>query len=186
MQTPVITKSKTKRMAGLSLVEMLIAVSIASLVFAAVATLTIFMARSFVATGNYADLDRASRNALDTLTRDIRMSRSMTAYTTNKLTIKAFDDSTLIYEHDRSAGTLSRKSSATTTVLLQQCDYLNFQIFQRKPMSGFKFYPATNSAGAYDPNLAKLVDVSWRCSRKILGQKINTESVQTAKIVMRN
>jgi hypothetical protein len=34
--------------------------------------------------------------------------------------------------------------------------------------------------------MAKLVDVSWLCSRKILGRKVNTESVQTAKIVMRN
>jgi hypothetical protein len=30
------------------------------------------------------------------------------------------------------------------------------------------------------------VDVSWKCSRQILGEKVNTESVQTAKIVMRN
>ena len=78
MQVSGITLSKPKRTAGLSLVEMLIAVAIASLVFTAVATFTIFMARSFVATGNYADLDRASRNALDILTRDIRMSQSMT------------------------------------------------------------------------------------------------------------
>jgi len=28
--------------------------------------------------------------------------------------------------------------------------------------------------------------VSWKCSRTILGAKINTESVQTAKIVLRN
>ena len=32
----------------------------------------------------------------------------------------------------------------------------------------------------------KLLDVSWRCSRKVLGQKLNTESVQTSKIVIRN
>ena len=33
---------------------------------------------------------------------------------------------------------------------------------------------------------AKLIDVSWKCSRKIMGEKLNTESVQTAKIVIRN
>ena len=32
----------------------------------------------------------------------------------------------------------------------------------------------------------KLVDLNWRCSRQILQQKVNTESVQTAKIVIRN
>lgn len=165
---------------------MVVAVAISSIIFAAVASFATFTARRFVSTGNYADLDRASRNALDILTRDIRMAKSMNAFTTNKLTMTAFDDTTLIYEYSPSAGKLSRKSSTSTTVLLEQCDYLSFQVFQRKPMPGFQFYPATNNTGAYDPTVAKLVDVSWRCSRKILGQKMNTESVQTAKIVMRN
>ena len=43
------------------------------------------------------------------------------------------------------------------------------------------FYSASNN-----PAICKLVSVSWRCSRTILGQKVNTESVQTAKIVIRN
>ena len=32
---------------------------------------------------------------------------------------------------------------------------------------------------------AKVIDLSWVCSRSILGQKANTESVQTARIVIR-
>ena len=32
---------------------------------------------------------------------------------------------------------------------------------------------------------AKLIKLNWTCSRTILGQAVNTESVQTAKIVMR-
>jgi prepilin-type N-terminal cleavage/methylation domain-containing protein len=171
---------------GLSLIEMLVAVAISSIIFAAVASFSLFTARRFVSTGNYADLDRASRNALDVLTRDIRMAKSMTAFTTNKLTMTAYDNSTLIFEYTPANGRLTRKAGAETTVLLEQCDYLNFQVYQRRPMPGFQFFPATNAAGAYDPAVAKLVDVSWRCSRKILGQKMNTESVQTAKIVMRN
>jgi hypothetical protein len=30
-----------------------------------------------------------------------------------------------------------------------------------------------------------LIEVSWICSRQIFGKKVNTESVQTAKIVIR-
>jgi hypothetical protein len=37
----------------------------------------------------------------------------------------------------------------------------------------------TNSA-------AKLIQVSWICSRDILEARFNTESVQSAKIVIRN
>lgn len=180
------TLTSRRQRTGFSLVEMMIAMAIASIIFAIVMSFSIYIARSFVATGNYADLDRASRNALDVMTRDIRESRALTAFATNKLTLTANDNSTLIFEFDPSAATLTRKTGTTTTVLLSQCDLLKFAIYQRKPMAGLTFYPATNGLGAASPSIAKLIDVSWRCSRKILGQKVNTESVQTAKIVMRN
>ena len=80
-----------------------------------------------------------------------------------------------------------KTKNGITKVLLSQCDFLTFRICQRNPIPGqFNFYPATNTAGVYTPSLCKLVDVSWRCSRQILQKKVNTESVQTAKIVLRN
>jgi hypothetical protein len=48
------------------------------------------------------------------------------------------------------------------------------------------FYPATNNAGALDLTICKVINMNWKCSRAILQQKINTESVQTAQIVLRN
>ena len=36
-----------------------------------------------------------------------------------------------------------------------------------------------------DRTNCKLIAVSWVCSRTILGSKMNTESVQTAKIIIR-
>lgn len=171
-----------RRRAGVSLLEVLITASIASIVFAAVGSLSLFTARSFVAMGNYGDLDNASRNALDIMSRDIRQCRALTDFTPNKLTLRGNDTNMLIFEYKPSTGQLTRQKGGTTTVLLQQCDYLNFNIYQRNPSNAFTFYPVLSNK----VDLAKLVDVSWRCSRKILGQKVNTESVQTAKIVIRN
>jgi hypothetical protein len=48
------------------------------------------------------------------------------------------------------------------------------------------FFPATNSAGAYDLSVCKLINMTWKCSRTVLGSKLNTESVQTAQVVLRN
>lgn len=174
---------RCRRRAGLTLVETLLAMGIASLMLAGIASFTIYTARSFVAAGNYADLDQASRNALDVMTRDIRESRALTApFSTNRLTLTAEDNQTLTYQFDPSASTLTRQKGDQVTVLLEQCDYLTFRIFQRSPSNNFSFYPVQSNR----LDLAKLVDVSWKCSRQILGSKINTESVQTAKIVMRN
>jgi hypothetical protein len=44
----------------------------------------------------------------------------------------------------------------------------------------FEQFPTSAAAGN-----CKLVSVSWICSRSILGSRLNTESVQTAKIVIR-
>jgi len=71
---------------------------------------------------------------------------------------------------------------------LTECDLWDFQIYQRTPHTNgsYLFFPATNSSGAYDASLCKLINMTWKCSRTILGNKINTENVQTAQVVLRN
>src|SRR5262245_3995744 len=70
---------------GWTLLEMMIGIGIASLVFAAVAMLTVYTARAFAGLANYDDLDRYSRNALDTITREIRQTRGVVAFQTNAM-----------------------------------------------------------------------------------------------------
>lgn len=170
------------RCAALSLLETMVVMGIVSLMLAAIASFMVYTSRSFIAVGNYADLDQASRHALDVMTRDIRESRALTGFNTNTLTLTAEDNQTLVYHYSPSASTLTRRKGSETTVLLEQCDYLRFSVYQRSPSNNFSFYPVASNRW----DLAKLVDVSWKCSRQILGEKVNTESVQTAKIVMRN
>lgn len=164
----------------MTLVEMLIAVAIGMIVMAAVATLTVFTIRSFVALGNYNDLDQASRNALDSMSREIRQCKSLTSYATNQLVFNNQNGDNLTFVWNPNTRILSRTLLGQTKVLLNQCDYLRFGMSQQNPSNDFNFYPTTSLA------TAKLVDVSWTCSRQILGKKVNTESVQTAKIVIRN
>jgi hypothetical protein len=67
-----------------------------------------------------------------------------------------------------------------TEVLLTECDNLSFAIFQRNPINGtYNQYPTAS------PATTKLINVTWTCSRKILGNTMNTENVQTAKVVIR-
>lgn len=165
---------------GMTLIEMVVASGVGTLILTAVAFLTMFGARSFAAMGNYGDLDRKSRNALDMLSREVRQSRSLTSFSPTKLVFVGNDTNTLTYTFDSTTHTLTRQKGTEKVVLLTGCDYLNFDISQRNPSNGFTFYPTTNVS------TAKLIDVSWKCSRTILGAKVNTESVQTAKIVIRN
>jgi type II secretory pathway pseudopilin PulG len=170
-----------RQLSGMTLVEMLVAVGIGMVVMAAIGTLMVFTTRSFIALGNYNDLDQASRNALDTMSRDIRQTRKLDLYATNYL---YFDNYTLLYWWHPTNKKLYRykwgASGWQIKELLEQCDYLRFGMSQQNPSNNFNFYPTTT------PSTAKLIDVSWTCSRQILQKKVNTESVQTAKIVMRN
>lgn len=163
-----------------TLVEAVIAMGLGVFVLAIVATLTMYTVRSFVAMGNYNDLERASTRALDTMSREIRQVAEVVGFATNRVEMRTLGGTELIYEYDPNAETLTQIKGTERTVLLEQCDRLSFNMSQRNPSNDFKFYPASSVSQA------KLLDVSWRCSREILGQKLNTESVQTAKIVIRN
>jgi hypothetical protein len=176
---------------AMSLLEMSVAMGIASLVLVAVAQVSSYSARSFVAMGNYADLDRYSRNALDCMTRDIREAKVFNYYGNNTITFQNMNTNTWFgYYWNQNNKTLSKISGVMpinwsnlrgSNVVLTGCDYFNFKVWLRNPTNNFWFPYSASS----QPNLTKLIDLSWRCKRRVLNQ-YNTESVQTAKIVLRN
>jgi hypothetical protein len=166
---------------AMTLVETMVALAAGTLLLAVIATAWVFTARSFVAIGNYTEMDNDSRNTLDLMSREVRAASALTSYATNKVTLRNLDGSTFSYVYDPAGKTLSRQQGLNTKVLLEQCDYARFSVSQRNVTNGFVFYSTTSN-----PSQTKLIDVSWKCSRRVLGTQINTESVQTAKIVLRN
>jgi hypothetical protein len=64
---------------------------------------------------------------------------------------------------------------------LQECDKLEFGVFQQNPIpTTFTQVLPTNSLA-----LTKVIQLHWVCSRTIMQAKLNTETVQSAKVVMR-
>lgn len=174
------TSTDRKRAGGFTIVEFMVASAIGLVVLTAMAAFTSYTGRSFTAISNYVDLDRSSRNALDYMTKDIRQTLGLSAYASNRLDFLDYDGATLSYVYDSGARTLSRSKGGVSKVLLTECDELTFGIYQRNPVGGtYDQYPTATVADA------KLVQVTWTCSRQIFGAKVNTESVQTAKIVIR-
>jgi len=177
---------------GMTLVEMTIAVGLSVIVLASLMTVAVFVNTSFKAISNYADLDKSSRNALDIMGRDIRTSSGLISFATNSIALTNLDTSSFTYRWDSTATTVKRyftnlNGTVDTTTLLTNCDYFSFSIYQRNPTNppsgtyGPYFVSATNAI--YQ---AKIINVDWRCSRTIKGAKVNTESVQTAQITIRN
>jgi prepilin-type N-terminal cleavage/methylation domain-containing protein len=179
---------------GMTLTEVMVAVAIGSIVLAATATLWMFGARSFVALGNYRELDSKSRFALDRMSRDIRQATRVLSFQNsgNNRWLSLTNEVSglgLRYNWDAADRTLTcEKTGQPTEVYLTECERWDFALFQRTPQKNQTntFFLATNRFGVYDPSLCKLINMSWKCTRTILGQKANTESVQTAQVVLRN
>ena len=170
-----------------SLTELSMAIAVSAVILTALMSFTVYAARSFAAIENYVDLEQKSQRALDTMTQNIRQTQALSGLgtrtvngrsVTNSLSFVDEDGTTLSYHYTNNV--LLQTKSGQTTMLLTNVDFLTFQIFQRNTQaSTYSQFPAGSIA------LCKLISVSWICSRNIIGSKMNTESVQTAKIVIR-
>jgi acetone carboxylase gamma subunit len=91
------------------------------------------------------------------------------------------DGDDIIYNYDAVARILTRTENSLVITNLTECDRLTFDIAQRNTRSNsFEVYPVATT-----PDTIKVVNVAWLCSRSLFGNKENTESVQTARIVIR-
>ena len=120
--------------------------------------------------------------ALDVMLREIRAANSVGFYSTNKLSLISPSGQQLSYTWNGASNTVIRtvNGMADSRPLLTSCDKLNFKIYQRSPSNAFGLFDTASNV-----SLCKLVEVSWVCSRTLFGRKENTESVQTARIVIR-
>ena len=172
--------------------EMMVALLAGFMILASVVMTSISLSHSMVAISNYYQLDTSSRNTLDVMSRDIRNAGAMTSYATNAIAMAGtnyqgvpyafayvWDGSNMWRYYTNNFTTTS--AVTTTSLMLSNCAYLAFSNYTRVPQSGFTFNAVSGGA-----TRTKLISVSWKCSRSILGAKLNTESVQTAKIVIRN
>ena len=128
--------------------------------------------------GNYVNMDRDSRNALDRMTREIRRAGSLTSFASDKLvfTKYATPGFSLIYQWDGSSHQLTEWKTGYTKpiTLLTDCDEFAF-VMQK-----------TSGAATTSTSEGKKISVTWKCSRQILGKQFTTEQMQQALIIVRN
>jgi len=170
--------------AAFTLVEIMVAAGLGVVVCAGILSFWFYTSRSLTAMANYTDMDRQNQIALDTLTSQIRQVNQLTNYfTTNgvitSLTFQDYDNASLTFDYSPATRKLTRTKGGVSTTLLSDCQSLAFTIYQRNVQSNT--FDAVTTANATN---CKLVEVSWVCSKSILGQA-NTEAMQTTKITIR-
>jgi prepilin-type N-terminal cleavage/methylation domain-containing protein len=170
------------RSVGYTLIEMMVGVALFSIVSAAVCSAYMFSLRSFQALSNYNILDQQNRQAVDIITREVRQANSVQTYdnvVAHKITLVDGNLNPVTYTFNRYTQQLTRTANGATTVLLNNCSLLNFNLGMRPPNTNYGYYPTT------DVNKAKIVDLSWKTSRGLFNGVQNSEDIQTARIVIR-
>jgi hypothetical protein len=179
---------------GMSLVEMAVAVGVGSIVLVLVGLLALYGLRSFAVMGNYADLEEKSRLAMDKISRDLRQTTGVLRYKvtpdsktlvlTNALAATAI---TYVWDADTHRLT-SEENGESPVVRLTDCESWNASFFQDRPQPSvtLPFLPATNGVGKLDLELARIITLSWTCSRTVPGMKATTDSAQSLQVVLRN
>ena len=173
----------------MTLVETMVGAATLVLVVVGVMTFSFFTARSFAAMTNYVDLDTKSRNALDRMTTEIRQADMLTAASDTNLTFQTTDPTsgavhTLQYSYDRTKKIVTRAFDTQTSTLLSECTVWNAALCQRNATNA-TFGNAFSAIATSRPDECKVIQLTWVCSRNILGKMANTESVQSAHVVIR-
>ena len=170
-----------RRQQAMTVVELMVACMIGCLILMSMAMVFSSSSRSFVAIGNYMEMDRSSRNALDRMSREIRNAKDLVSFSPTQIVLSSFGTNLVVYKWTGNPPQLTEwKSGGNTNVLLTGCDTLAFAMFKHVPLSGGTNAPTTVVAEG------KAIAVAWTCSRTFLGKRFCTEDMQQAVIVIRN
>ena len=182
-------KSKRRSRSGWTLAEMTVGVGVFSISGLALATIFLFCIRSFAAVTNYATLNKANRQAMDQVVREIRQAQNVMSYASNatsrSLTILNGDGANVTYAFDSATQQFTRNDGTTTKMLLTNCNLLNFQLYVRPPASNsFDNYPVMMNTNWQQE--VKVVELTWKTTMNICPTaQINSEDIQTAKVIIR-
>jgi type II secretory pathway component PulJ len=175
-------RNRRRQMVAWTLLEMMVATAVLSISGAAVCTAYLFGLRSFQALSNYAQLDQKNREGMDRITKEIRQASTMRPSQTGAISFVAGNGAEITYRHDAVTRQVTRWSNGVNTgPILFDCDAPRYQMGRRFPTPTNELpYEETSAV-----NDAKILDLTWKTGRQLRGNLTNTESIQTAKIVLR-
>lgn len=173
--------AKVRRAAGFTLAEYMVAMSIGVMVLAAAVVLWAFATRTCATLLNYVELSIASKNTLDTMSREIRNATGVNNCTANQLVILDPDGVQVTYDYSATDKALTQTKGAEIRILLKECSAFQFKMYQRTPASGTDVLTETTST-----NTAKVVQMQWTCGRRLTGDTTNVQSQLSSKVVIRS
>ena len=130
---------------------------------------------------NSVDIDAKNRLAIDRMSREIRGCDGVDAAWSNGLVLRVGTNLTTFEYHPENRELVRQDPELGTEVYLKGCDAVRFDLFRRNRLSDrYGEYPTGSTTNC------KIVQISWVCSRRLLGFKANTGRMESARVVIRN
>ena len=178
-------RRRRHRQRGFSLIELLVAMGLASLALMAVFSTAIFVARSCLATTDYTDMNQEARIALEVFSRDVRMASNVTDFSTNAVTldvVTASGTTSVNYTYVPAIGALYREyGEAGQKLLIRDIEW--FQLS--------RYSIATDSStgqplAATNHLETKQIQLALRSVRSGPARSAASNNVVSARYVLRN
>jgi len=129
--------AKAKR--GFTLIELIIVLSISSIIILMGVSSIVFITKSSASLSNYINMNQEGRVALETISRDIRMSMDVNSATPTQLSLdvygKAGTTDAIIYTYVANEKTVYRSLNGTQIKVLEDVENFNFNYYdlRRQP-----------------------------------------------------
>lgn len=177
--TTIIARSRARvSRRGLTLVELLIAMTLAAMLMSAVMSSFLFLSRGTIASTDYAEMDLEARTALEQFAREARMANGVSNFTANHVTLSVEDGTnvyTVDYTHVPADGAFYRAyGTAGERVLIKGVERFALKRFT---LLGD---PATNDLET------KLLQLDLRAVRTGPAKAFASNNVISARYILRN
>ena len=171
------SKNKRSNKRGYTLIEIMVSMSIMSLVLSGVTSSFTFLTKSALGLGNYVVMNQDSRKGLELLSRDIRMASDILIMTDDNLVISiptgGGGTKVIDYAYEAEQGRVFREEGGTSTSILKDIEDFDF-----------KYY---TFLGAVTANELEVKEVQVEAQMmKVVYNVENTSHLISARYMMRN
>lgn len=172
--------SRKARVQGVTLAEFIVALGLSGMLLATLGAAYFYCVRTFVAMENLIDLDNASRLAVDRLSQEIRQADRLVSVSAEELVFER-NGQQVRFTYDPRARALIQHKGTDAQVLLNDCDSMRYEIFQRTPWNGaYGFFPTATATNC------KVVRLTWTTSRQVGNLLHSQTDLRSAQVVLRN
>lgn len=183
--TPSRAPERGRRRRGMSLVEVMVGATLASLVLTGVTSTFLFLGRSSANISNYAEMETEARNGLEYFAQDTRQASNLDWNSTTSVTLTV-NGIAVTYNYDGSANTFSRRDATSNRVLVDGVSEFAFSgyMITGDAVNLADLSTAANRKAASD--VTKQLQVYLKASRSSVTVATATNTVLSARYILRN